>query len=152
MAGSLGLAALLLGATLYTEELYALLEAGWFRCVTGLGLAAHLPAVLRPNGPLLQFTYRARSVPAVGLYGLLYLGLCLGLLLLLLPTRRSRQLALRLYGGMGLAIGLLLLGSRLGGGPALSGLATHLVQFVMSPLPVMVLVPLLRWPVSPVSA
>jgi hypothetical protein len=142
------LAGLLLSATGYREELYCWLGASWAGLVTRLGLAPGLPALLRPGGPLVQLAHRARSLPAVGLYGGLYLGLCLGLLFVLLPTRPARRTVLRLYGGAGAALGLLLLGSRLGGDPALAGLAGQLGQLLLSPLPVMGLVPLLRGPTA----
>ena len=142
LVGSLLLVLLLLLATLYNEVLYDTFDGWLHRVGQALGLAQ---PPLRSGSPVTLLLHKARSIPAVVLFGVLYLGLCLGLIFLLLPARASRRLVLLFYGGAGLATGLLLLGSQLGGGPDLAVLASELLHFIVSPLPVIVLVPLLRW-------
>ncbi|RZK61573.1 MAG: hypothetical protein EOO59_04730 [Hymenobacter sp.] len=141
---SLVLVVLLFAATLYNEELYIVFGGWWYQLGRALGLAPPPPGQLSSAGSVSVLLHRARSIPAVVLYGVLYLGLCLGVLFLLVPVG-SRRLVLFFYGGAGLATGLLLLGSRVGGGPALAVLASQLLHFIVSPLPVIVLVPVLRW-------
>lgn len=143
LVGSLLVGLLLLGAN--NEELYALFDGWWQRAVGALGLAHSLPGLLQPSSSVSPLLHQARSIPAVLLYSVLYLGLCLGLLFLLVPVGHSQRLVLFFYAGAGLATGLLLLGSQVGGGPTLAVLASQLVHFIVSPGPVIVLVPLLRW-------
>jgi hypothetical protein len=145
LASSLLLVLLLLGATLQNERLYVLFDAWWYRLIGALGFSGGLRSSHSTVSPLLD---HARSLPAVVIYGGLYLSLCLGLLFLLVPAGKPWQLVLRFYIGAGLATGLLVLGSRVGGGPALAVLASQILHFVVSPLPVIMLVPLLRWSAS----
>lgn len=145
LVGGLLLAGLLLLATLYNEALYALFDSWWSRAGHVLGGAAQLPDGRGPKDPVALLLHHARSLPTVVLYSVLYLSLCLALLFLLVPAGPSRLFGLLFYGAAGLAVGLLLLGSQVGGGAALAGLASQLVHFIVSPLPVVGLVPLLRW-------
>lgn len=140
LVGSVLLGLLLLAATLHNEALYALFDGWWHRAAGALGLGLG-----QPRGAVSPLLHQARSIPAVVAYGVLYLGLCLGLLFLLVPAGPSQRLVLLFYGVAGVATGLLVLGSRVGGGPMLAVLASQLLHFIVSPLPVIMLVPLLRW-------
>ena len=88
---------------------------------------------------------RPHSLPAALLFAASYVGLSLALLAALVPSGMGWRWGLRLYGGLGLASLLLLLASHLAGLPVLAALASRLLHALLSPLPVMVLVPLLWW-------
>lgn len=148
LVGGLLLAGLLLLATLYDEALYGLFGGWGDRAGRALG-ASKLPSWLQPGSLVFSLLHQARSMPSVMLYSGLYLVLCLALLFLLVPAGASRRLGLLFYVGVGLTAGLLLLGSQVGGGPTLAGLASQLVHFLVSPLPIAGLVPLLRWAAAP---
>ncbi|MDF7812916.1 hypothetical protein [Hymenobacter sp. YC55] len=133
----------------YDWVVFDALTAGWQRVFTSIGLADELAALQRSVSR--QITWR--SLPTMLSYGLLYTGTCLLLLRLLLPRggRRMRWAAL-LYLIVFGACGLLLAGAKLAGDvPWAYRLARRLIDFIVSPLPVIVLVPLLRWYVSPKS-
>jgi hypothetical protein len=139
------LAGLLFSATLANSELYALLGAGWQRLFIAMGMAQHLPALLQQGGAVGQLMHNAHSIPAVLSYSLLYVGICIALLYLLLPQPSQRRLAVSFYGAAGVAVLTLLIGSRIAGLPTLHVLNIQLIHFVVSPLPVIMLAPLLRW-------
>ena len=133
----------------YDWVVFDALTAVWQKFCTSIGLADELTAMQR--GVSRQITWR--SLPTMLTYGLLYTSTCLLLLRLLLPQggRRMRW-ALLLYLAVFGACGLLLLGAKLAGDvPWAYRLARRLIDFIVSPLPVIVLVPLLRWYVSPMS-
>jgi hypothetical protein len=94
------------------------------------------------------------SVPPILLYSVLYLAVCVALLLVLLPLPVHRRLVFKFYGLASLALVLLVLGGRLAHSAPLLLLGKQLVHFLVSPLPVIVLVPLLRWhqPIVPAAA
>ena len=89
-----------------------------------------------------------RSLPAMLLYGLGYTSICLGILALLLPPPASRT-ALGLYALVFVLSALLLLGGKLAGDVAWAyQLGRRLIDFIVSPLPLIVLLPLLGWQYS----
>ncbi|NML64124.1 hypothetical protein HHL22_02795 [Hymenobacter sp. RP-2-7] len=137
------LAGLLVGATFCHEELYALFTPWSQRLLEALGLAKQLPAL--QQGPITQVMDNPHSVPPILLYSVLYLAICGALLLLLLPLPAQRRLVFKFYGLAGLALVLLVLGGRVAHSASLLQLGKQLVHFIVSPLPVIVLVPLLRW-------
>ncbi|MBT9394859.1 hypothetical protein KLP40_16965 [Hymenobacter sp. NST-14] len=93
-----------------------------------------------------------RSLPAMLTYGLLYCSLCLGLLKLLLGRGRHLALALGAY-GMGFAgCALLIAVGKLGQQEWAYQLARRGIDGIVSPLPVVVLLPLLRWYQPPTRA
>lgn len=136
----LAIAGLLFWLGSYPEPLFAALTAFWQRVAAGLGLGPWLARL--QHGTSSGIT--TRSVPAMVSYSLGYLALCLLLLQLLLRDARSRTLSWQLYlGAMALCALLLLLG-RLGGNvPALYRAGRTLIDFLVSPLPVMVLLAVL---------
>jgi hypothetical protein len=127
----------LFGLGLHAEPVFAFLTRVW---------AVLLPDQLR--GQLLRGTspeLTHRSLPAMLTYGLLYCGLCLALLGLLLGTCRRLGPALATY-GLGFAgCALLIALGKLGQQQWAYQLARRLIDGIVSPLPVVVLVPLLRW-------
>ncbi|MBC8085351.1 MAG: hypothetical protein H7Z21_19305 [Hymenobacter sp.] len=147
VAAVAGLVALLFWAGVYDETVFAALNAGWHKLLTTLGLTGQLAAVQR--GISGQVT--KRSLPTMVSYSLLYTSVCLLLLRLLLPRGGHRmRRALGLYAAVFVVCGLLLLGGKLAGDvPWAYRLGRRLIDFIVSPLPVIVLVPLLRWYAPP---
>ena len=138
------LLALLIGIRLFEDELCAALEVGW-RHLSG---ALPAPAWLNAAGAAAQrslqrLSAHPHSVAVELLYDITYVGLCFGLLCALLPAGRGWRWGLRIYGGFGLASLLLILAGQLAGLPVLTSLASQLIHGLLSPLPLMVLVPLL---------
>lgn len=138
------LVALLVLIRLFEDELCAWLEVVW-QCLSGVVPA---PTWLAAAGAAAQrslqhLTARPHSVVVELLYDVTYVGLCFGLLCALLPAGRGWRWGLRIYGGFGLASLLLILAGQVGGLPLLTNLASQLLHGLLSPLPVMVLVPLL---------
>lgn len=144
-AGSIALVALLLAATLSNEAVYDAFGRFWQQVFELLGIqqsASALPAADNSVGAVLN---RPRNLPAVASYGFLYVVTCLALLFLLLPHARQRRLVLGFYGVAGTVLLVLLSLSRFGNMPLLAVLANQLLHFIVSPVPVIMLVPLLRW-------
>ena len=89
-----------------------------------------------------------RSLPAVATYSLLYVGGCLLLLHLLLRDSRRTRWAAQVYLGLLVLCLLLLALGRFGGNlPWAYKLGRRIIDFTISPLPVMILLPVL-WPGS----
>ncbi|WP_157530314.1 XrtX-associated membrane protein [Hymenobacter norwichensis] len=143
-AGSVALVALLLVATLSNEAVYSVLGNFWQQIFELLGIkqTAAAPAAETSVGTVLN---RPRNLPAVLSYGALYVLACLTLLFLLLPHGRQRRLVLGFYAIAGTAFVVLIGISRLGNAAVLAVLANQLLHFIVSPVPVIMLVPLLRW-------
>ena len=133
--------------------------AALFGLLFGLGLSADpVQAVLTrtcdallPAGLLAELRQGTsalvtrKSLPAMLSYGLLYCGLCLVLIQLLRRPPRPLRPVLAAY-GLGFAACALLLGvGKLGQHDWAYQLARRLIDGLVSPLPVVVLVPLLRW-------
>ena len=89
--------------------------------------------------------HHPHSVPAVLSFGVLYIGVCVALQFVLLSQASQRRLVGWFYGSVCVAVLGLLLASKLGGSAALAALDRQLVHFLISPLPVIALVPLLQW-------
>lgn len=143
--GSLVLVVLLLAATLSNEVVYDVFGRFWQQVFDLLGIgqqASALPTTRNSVGAVLN---QPRNLPAVASYGVLYVAFCLGLLFLMLPHARQRRLVLGFYAIAGTAFVLLLGLSRVGNMAVLSILASQLLHFIVSPVPVIMLVPLLRW-------
>ncbi|QIX61228.1 hypothetical protein HER32_08570 [Hymenobacter sp. BT18] len=102
-----------------------------------------LPAALSaPTDPAIT----KRLVPVVVLYTLLYISLCLLLLALLLGTWQRFRFALYAYAGsFVLCLLLLVLGKLTHNTLGMYQLGRNLIDFTVSPLPVMGLAPLLYW-------
>ncbi|GAB2964078.1 hypothetical protein GCM10027048_36750 [Hymenobacter coalescens] len=141
----LALAALLAGLLFwvgtYDEPVFAWLTDFWHQALRALGLDSWAERIQR--GTSGQIT--RRSVPAMLTYGLGYTSVCLLILGLLVP-RRALLTAFWIYGGIFALSALLLLGGKAAGDVAWAyKLGRQLIDFIVSPLPVAALVPLLRW-------
>lgn len=139
-----GLVALLILIRLFEDELCAGLEAAWQRLSSVLPAPAWLAAAgAAAERSLQHLSSRPHSVVVELLYDATYVGLCVGLLCALLPAGRGWRWSLWIYGGFGLISLLLILLGQGVGLPLLTNLASQLLHGLLSPLPVMVLVPLL---------
>ncbi|WP_375433833.1 XrtX-associated membrane protein [uncultured Hymenobacter sp.] len=142
-----GLVLLLFWFGTYDLAVFGALNAGWQKLFDTLGLTDQLAAIQR--GVSGQVT--RRSLPTMLTYSLLYTSTCLLLLRLLLPRGGHRmRWACLLYAAVFVACGLLLVGGKLAGDAVWAyRLGRRLIDFIVSPIPVIILVPLLRWYVSP---
>lgn len=139
-----GLLVLLVLIRLFEDELCAALEVGWRHLSGALPAPAWLDAAgAAAQRSLQRLSARPHSVVVELLYDITYVGLCFGLLCALLPAGRGWRWGLRIYGGFGLASLLLILAGQFGELPVLTSLASQLLHGLLSPLPLMVLVPLL---------
>jgi hypothetical protein len=128
----------------YDEAVFAWLTTSCQQAIHALGLDALAQHV--QQGTSGQVT--ARSLPAMLLYSFSYTGICLAILALLLPPP-ARRTALALYGLVFGLSAVLLLGAKLAGDVAWAyRLGRRLIDFIVSPLPLIVLLPLLRWQYS----
>ncbi len=126
---------------IYSEEVFAGLTSLWQTILRGVGLDGALSNLQR--GVSGQVT--TRSLPAMLTYGLLYTACCLVLLGLLLGSVRRLKVAFLLYAAVFGACALLVVGGKLGGDARWAyQLGRRLIDFIVSPLPVIVLAPLLR--------
>lgn len=125
-----------------SEAIFGFLTRAWQAVFTALGLGGALAHWQQGTSQLVT----TRSLPAVASYSLLYVAVSLLLLhVLLRDARRTRQAA-RVYLALLALYALLTLAGRLGVGPDWPyRLSRRIIDFVVSPLPVMVLLPLL-WP------
>lgn len=141
-----GLAALLAGvlfwAGIAAEAVFAALTQFWqvvFRALGFGGLLAHWQ-----QGTSQLVT--TRSLPAVASYSLLYSAVCVLLLHVLLRSAARTRWVLQVYLGLFGLYALLMLTGKLGGNLAWAyRVARHIIDFLISPLPVMLLLPL-SWP------
>lgn len=136
-----GLAGLLFLTGIYDAQLLAALSKGGQALLGLVGVAgAAGPAATSPDAP-------HRPSLAFAGYAALYLGLCLLLLRLLLRLPAQWLLARRVYGGIIATYVLLVLVSKIGGNLLWAyRLSRYLLGFIISPLPVLLLVVLLRGP------
>lgn len=135
------LAALLFWVGTYDAIVFEWLTSGWQRILQTFGL--HGLAQRIQQGTSGQIT--TRSLPAMLTYGLFYTSVCLLILALLIPRRALRTAGL-LYVGVFVISALLLLGGKAAGDVQWAyQLGRRLIDFIVSPLPVVALVPLLRW-------
>lgn len=138
------LVVVLFAATLNSEEIYVVFGHFWQTVFAAVGNAHHPPTLLQSHGAIGQLTHRERDIPAVVSYSILYIAGCLLLLYLVLPYPSQRRLVRISYGLAG-ALTLLLLLASISGNPDLIVLNTRLIHFIVSPMPVIVLAPLLWW-------
>lgn len=136
------LAAVLFLAGTESEAVFAALTRAWQAVLSWLGLAAVLSRWQQGTSQLVT----TRSLPAMATYSLLYAGISLLLLHVLLRDSRRTRWAAQLYLGLlGLYLALVVVG-RLGGHLAWAYHAgRRIIDFIVSPLPVMILLPVL-WP------
>jgi hypothetical protein len=103
-----------------------------------------VPAIAQPQAVSGLIT--TRILPAVLTYSLLYTSACLGLLCAALYDTARMWVVLRLYAAVFGTCAVLLLGGKLLGDASWAyQLSCRLIDFIVSPLPVTILVPLLRW-------
>jgi hypothetical protein len=142
LAGLLAGALFLVG--MESEAVFAFLTRGWQAVFGLLGQGGALARLQQGTSHLVT----TRSLPAMATYGLLYVAGCLLLLHVLLRDGRRTRWAAQVYLGLlGLCVLLLVVG-RLGGNIAWAyKLGRRIIDFVISPLPVMILLPVL-WPGS----
>lgn len=140
LAGLLAAALFLVGTE--SEAVFAALTRGWQAVFGLLGQGGALAQMQQGTSHLVT----TRSLPAMATYGLLYVAGCLLLLHVLLRDGRRTRWAAQVYLGLlGLCVLLLLIG-RLGGNITWAyKLGRRIIDFVISPLPVMILLPVL-WP------
>lgn len=140
LAGALALGLFLVG--MESETVFAALTRAWQGLFDLLGLGAAAARLQQGTSGLVT----TRSLPAMGTYSLLYVGGCLLLLhVLLRDSRRTRWAAQVYLGLLGLYVLLFVVG-RLGGNlPWAYKLGRRIIDFTISPLPVMILLPVL-WP------
>ncbi|UOR07523.1 hypothetical protein MUN82_10595 [Hymenobacter aerilatus] len=140
-SGVLLLVLFLFGLTWYTEEFYATLTPVWERLLASAGIGS----AVQHDDAAQHLMNRSRSVPVAGLYAVLYLAACLALVRLLLVSAQQWRMAVLFYavaGGSGI---LLLLVGKLLALPAAYALSSQIIHFILSPLAVITLVPVLRW-------
>ena len=130
LVGALVLALLLLGV--YNAPVLDGLTTGWQRGLAALGLADAANAM--QHG--IDAGITRRMLPAVATYAALYLSVCL-LLLYLLLTPAQWQLTWLLYAGaLAVYVVVAVLGKLAGDARWAYRLSRHLLDFVVSPLPV----------------
>jgi hypothetical protein len=140
LAGLLALALFVVG--MQSDAVFAALTRAWQALFDLVGLGAAAARLQQGTSGLVT----TRSLPAMGTYSLLYVGGCLLLLHVLLRDGRRTRWAAQVYLGLlGLYVLLLVVG-RLGGNvPLAYKLGRRIIDFTISPLPVMILLPVL-WP------
>ncbi len=140
VAGALALGLFLVG--MESETMFAALTRAWQKLFDLVGLSGAAARLQQGTSGLVT----TRSLPAMATYGLLYVSGCLALLHVLLRDARRTRWAAQVYLGLlGLCVLLLLIG-RLGGHvPVAYKLGRRIIDFTISPLPVMILLPVL-WP------
>ena len=136
------LAVVLFVAGMEVEAVFAALTQLWQVVFRGVGLAAVLARWQQSTSQLVT----TRSLPAVGSYSLLYAAVSVLLLHVLLRSAARTRWVMQVYLGLfGLYAVLMLIG-KLGGNLEWAyRVARHVIDFLISPLPVMLLLPLL-WP------
>lgn len=136
------LAAVLLLIGMEVEAVFAALTQLWQVLFRGVGLAGVLARWQQGTSQLVT----ARSLPAVASYSLLYAAVSVLLLHVLLRSAARTRWVVQVYLGLFGLYALLMLIGKLGGNLAWAyRVARHVIDFLISPLPVMLLLPLL-WP------
>lgn len=139
---AVALALLLFTVGMESDAIFAALTSGWQALFSLVGLGDTLARLQQGTSHLVT----TRSLPAMGTYSLLYIGGCLLLLHVLLRDSQRTRWAAQLYLGLLALYVLLMVGGRLGGNAEWAfKLSRRIIDFVVSPLPVMLLLPLL-WP------
>ena len=117
----------------YDDAVFAVLTSALQKLLAAVGL--YQPAAAAQQNVDANVTHR--YVPAGMAYAGLYVGLCLAVLRLLLPAPAQWRLVLHLYAGTIAAYVLLVLLGRAAGNVVwVYRLARHLLDFIVSPLPV----------------
>jgi hypothetical protein len=126
---------------IYDEPILQLLTSFWQQALAAVGLQRQAQALQQGiNGGILK-----RFLPAVATYAVLYLSICLLLLHLLLPAPAQWRLAVRLYAGaLTVYVAMVLLNKLTGNAAWAYRLSRHLLDFIVSPLPVAALVVLFK--------
>ncbi|RZL09465.1 MAG: hypothetical protein EOO62_14030 [Hymenobacter sp.] len=124
------------------EAMYAWFETHWPACRYLLVELPFLGGLLALVRRLLHLLHRQHEAGIGILYAASYVGVCWAILGVLVPGRAGWHWGLWLYGGLGLVNLLLLLVSQLTQWPVLAQFTNPLVDFLLSPLPVIVLIPL----------
>jgi hypothetical protein len=138
------LIATLFSATLNNEALYEAFGNFWRKLFGAASNASLQNSAALHSSIIRQVTNTHRDAPAILTYGALYVSICFILLLLLLPVASQRKVAMLFYVGLILIfIVLLIIGNLCS--TVLLQLSSQLIHFIVSPLPIIVLVPLLRW-------
>jgi len=136
------LAAGLFAVGMDPEAVFAALTRAWQAVFSSLGLGDAMHRWQQGTSHLVT----TRSLPVVITYSLLYVGACFLLLHLLLRNAQRTRWAGQLYLALLAAAALLLVGGKLAGNLDWAyKLGRRIIDFVVSPLPVMLLLPLL-WP------
>lgn len=125
----------------YDNAILEFLTVAWRQLLSAVGLRQQVEALQQGiSGSIVK-----RLLPAVATYAALYLSICLLLLRLLLPSRAQWLLALRLYAGtLAVYVAIVLVGKLAGGAQWAYHLSRQLLDFVVSPLPVVGLYVLFR--------
>ncbi|QKG56344.1 hypothetical protein GKZ68_06645 [Hymenobacter sp. BRD128] len=140
LAAALVLVLFLLG--IESDTVFAALTRAWQTLFELAGLGSWLARMQHGTSSLVT----TRSLPAVVTYSLLYVGLCLLLLHVLLRDGQRTRWAAQVYLGLlGLYIILMLVGRLGGNASGVYNLGRRIIDFIVSPLPVMILLPVL-WP------
>lgn len=126
----------------YSDAVLLAADGFWQHVLAVIGLADRAAAVQQGISGLVT----KRSLISVVTYSLLYTGTCLLLLVVVLYTARRIRLVFLLYGGIFVVCAVLVVLGKLAGDVAWAyKLARRLIDFIVSPLPVIILIPLLRW-------
>ncbi|MBG8553043.1 XrtX-associated membrane protein [Hymenobacter guriensis] len=137
ICGLLVLAGFLFCLGAYEKDILGQLNVVWHRYST------YLPTALTGSA---DPAITRLPVPVVGFYTLLYICLCLLLLRLLVVTSLRFRFILAAYAvSLGACLVLLVLAKLLSGALGLYQLSRNLIDFIVSPLPIMVLAPLVYW-------
>ena len=140
-AVGLGLVLLLLLLGVYDETLFAYFAALWQKALA----AAHLSGQADDFQHGIHRRVTRRPLLAVATYAAVYVALCLLLLRVLLRTRTQWRLVLRLYAGVVVAYVLIAGAGKLAGDTIWAyRFSRHLIDFVVSPIPVAGLLVLFR--------
>lgn len=140
---------LLLLAGVYDEVIFAFFTSLWQKAFALFGIGEQADAL--QHGIHRRITRRA--LPAVITYAAIYVSICLLVLRLLLRDPAQWRLTLRLYAGVGVAyIVIVLLGKLAGDVVWAYRLSRHLIDFVVSPIPIAGLFVLFRAGFGPHSS
>ena len=137
-----GLAAALFVVGMESDAVFAALTRAWQAGLAALGLGGLVARWQQGTSHLVT----TRSLPAMATYSLLYLGGSLLLLHVLLRDARRTRWAAQVYLGLLALYVSLMVGGRLAGNNEWAfKISRRIIDFLVSPLPVMILLPLL-WP------
>ncbi|MBD2768827.1 hypothetical protein IC235_13105 [Hymenobacter sp. BT664] len=136
-----GLVILLLLLGVFDELILQALTVFWQKSLAAVGLHRQVEALQRQvNGGITK-----RLLPAVASYTILYLGTCLLLLRVLLPTPAQWRVACQLYASVFAVYATIVLLNKLTGNTVWAyRLSRQLLDFIVSPLPVAGVYVLLR--------